>query len=164
MNRGVMEPLLYALGLLALVAGLAGVVLPALPGSPLLLLGAVLVAWADHFTRIGWPTLAVAAVIAALIVIADHAATALGARVSGASRSAVIGATIGLFAGLFLGLPGILLGPFVGAVVGELLASRHAGRAARAGVGAVAGLIAGGVVKLALAFVFLGVLAAAFFS
>jgi len=113
---------------------------------------------------VGWPTLAVAAVLAVLIVIADHAAAALGARVSGASRRAVIGATIGLFVGLFLGLPGILLGPFVGAVVGELLETRHAGRAARAGVGAVAGLVAGGVVKLALAFVFLGVLAAAFFS
>jgi uncharacterized protein len=158
-----MELLLYGLGLVALAAGLAGIVLPALPGSPLLFVGAVLIAWAGHFTRIGWPTLAVTGALAVLMIVVDHAAAVLGARVSGASRRAVIGAAIGLVVGLFFGLPGILLGPFAGAVVGELLATREVGRAARAGAGAVAGLVAGGVVKIALAFVFLGVLAAAFF-
>jgi uncharacterized protein YqgC (DUF456 family) len=50
---------LWIAGLALIALGIAGVVLPALPGVPLVFLGVVLVAWADGFTKIGGWTLGV---------------------------------------------------------------------------------------------------------
>ncbi len=154
-----MEPLVYLAGVALLLVGLAGVVLPGLPGSPLLLAGAVLVAWAGDFTRVGRGTIAVEAFIAGLIFTADYVAGALGAKAFGASRWAFAGALLGLVAGLFFGLPGIVLGPALGAFALELLKDPDVGRAARAGIGVLVGFVVGSVVKVALALVFVGVLA-----
>jgi uncharacterized protein len=150
------EILLYALGALLLGLGLAGVVLPALPGAPLLLAGAVLVAWAESFTRVGWGTVAAAAVIGLAIWAVDVLAAVLGARAFGASRWAIVGAGVGLLGGLFLGLPGILLGPAVGAIVFEYARNPDFARAAKAGLGAFLGFLLGSVVKVALSFVLVG--------
>ena len=151
-----MTILLYALGALALLAGLAGVVLPVLPGSLLLFGGAVLVAWAEGFTRVGWPTLVVAGLLAAAIWAVDWLASALGAKVSGASKWAVAGATAGLLVGMFFGPAGILLGPAVGAVVLEYWKDPDFEKALKAGAGTFVGFLVGSVVKVALAFVLVG--------
>jgi len=150
---------LYLLGAISLIAGLAGLVLPALPGAPLLFAGVLLIGWAGHFAIVGWGTVLLAAVVALLAAAADLVASLVGARVFGASRWAVAGATLGLAVGLFLGLPGILLGPPVGAMLLEFAKDPDLRRAARAGVGAFLGFLAGAVVKVALALVLLGVLA-----
>lgn len=156
-----MDIALYALGVLALAAGVAGVVLPALPGAPLLLGGAVLVAWAGDFARIGWVVLAVVGVLSALIVAVDWLAGLLGAKLFGASRWAVVGAGLGVLAGLFFGLPGVVLGPAVGAVVLESLKNPDFGKAARAGLGVFVGFVVGSAVKAALAFTIVGLVVAA---
>jgi uncharacterized protein YqgC (DUF456 family) len=155
--------LLWVLAAVLVVVGLAGVVLPALPGVPLLFAGLVVAAWAEGFAHVGGGTIAVLAVLALLAYAADLAAGALGAKRFGASRSAVIGAALGTLAGLFFGLPGVVLGPFVGAVVGELLARRDLAQAGRAGFGAGVGLLLGIAAKLALAFAMIGVFAVARF-
>jgi uncharacterized protein YqgC (DUF456 family) len=154
-----MEILLYVLGAVALLLGLAGVVLPALPGSALLVAGALLVGWADGFTRVSGWTVAVCAVLGAAIWAVDLAAGVLGAKAFGASRWAVIGSGVGLLVGLFLGLPGIVLGPAVGALAFEYARDPNFERALKAGVGAFVGFVLGSVVKVALSFVLVGVLA-----
>ncbi len=146
----------YVLGFVALAVGIVGVVLPVLPGSVLLVAGAVLIAWADGFTRVGWGTVILSAVIGAVIWGVDLAAAALGARVAKASKWAVIGASVGLLVGLFLGLPGIVLGPAVGAIAFEYLHDPDTRRALRAGTGAFLGFLLGSVVKIALAMVVVG--------
>lgn len=156
-----MEILLYVLGAAALVAGVAGVVLPVLPGSLLLVAGAVLIAWAGDFTRVGWGTVIAAAALSLAIWAVDGLASLLGARAFGASRWAVAGAGVGLLVGLFLGVPGIVLGPAVGAVVFEYARNPDMKRALHAGVGAFLGFVLGSVVKIALAFVVVGILAVA---
>jgi uncharacterized protein YqgC (DUF456 family) len=153
-----MEILLYVLGAVALLLGLAGVVLPALPGSALLVAGALLVGWADGFTRVSGWTVAVCAVLGAAIWAVDLAAGVLGAKAFGASRWAVIGSGVGLLVGLFLGLPGIVLGPAVGALAFEYARDPNFERALKAGVGAFVGFVLGSVVKVALSFVLVGVL------
>jgi uncharacterized protein YqgC (DUF456 family) len=152
------EILLYALGALALLAGIAGVILPALPGSALLVAGAVLVGWADGFQRVSGVTVGVCAFLGALIWAVDLAAGVLGAKVFGASRWAILGSGIGLLLGLFLGLPGIVLGPAVGALVFEYARDPNFEKALRAGVGAFLGFVLGSAVKVALTFVLIGVL------
>jgi uncharacterized protein YqgC (DUF456 family) len=155
--------LLWILAVILVVIGIAGLVLPAMPGPPLLFGGLLLAAWADDFIYVGWKTLAVLAVLTLLIYVVDFAATAFGAKRFGASKWAIVGALIGTLVGLFFGLPGILLGPFVGAVIGELSARRGLHDATRAGIGATIGLALGVAAKLALAFSMLGIFAAARF-
>ncbi len=152
------EILLYVLGALALLAGIAGVVLPAIPGSLLLAAGAVLVAWAEHFTRVGAVTVTACVLLAALIWAVDLAAGILGAKAFGASKWAIVGSGVGLLVGLFLGLPGIILGPAVGALAFEYARDPNFEKALRAGVGAFLGFVLGSAVKVALAFVLVGVL------
>jgi uncharacterized protein len=133
-------------------------VLPALPGSALLVAGALLVGWADGFTRVSGWSVAACALIGVAIWAVDLAAGVLGAKAFGASGWAVVGAGVGLLVGLFLGLPGIILGPAVGAIAFEYARNPDFERALKAGVGAFLGFVLGSVVKVALAFVLVGVL------
>jgi len=157
-----MAILLYVLGVALLVAGVAGLVVPVLPGALLLLAGVAALAWAGDFDILGWGTVAFAAAMGLAITAVDWAASLLGAKAFGASKWAVIGSAVGLLVGLFLGLPGILLGPAVGAIVFEYAKDPNFGRAARAGAGAFIGFVVGSVLKVVLAFVLLGVVALRF--
>ena len=152
-----MEILLYVLGAAALAAGIAGVVLPAIPGSVLLVAGAVLIGWAEGFTRVSGWTVAACAAIGVAIWVVDLAAGILGARAFGASKWAILGAGLGLLVGMFLGLPGIVLGPAVGAIVLEYARDPNFGRALKAGAGAFLGFVLGSAVKVSLAFMLVGV-------
>ncbi|HET8538434.1 MAG TPA: DUF456 family protein [Anaeromyxobacter sp.] len=153
-----MEILLYVLGAAALAVGIAGVVLPAIPGSVLLVLGAVLVGWAEGFTRVSGWTVGACAAIGAAIWVVDFAAGILGAKAFGASKWAILGAGLGLLVGMFLGLPGIVLGPAIGAIVLEYARDPNFDRALKAGAGAFLGFVLGSAVKVSLAFVLVGVL------
>ena len=138
--------------------GALGLVLPILPGAPLIFIGALLAAWAEDFVYIGPWTLALLGVLTALAVAVDFVASAFGARRFGASARAVTGATLGAIVGLFFGVVGVLVGPFVGAVIGELSVRRNLAAAGRAGVGAAVGLALGTAAKLAIAFAMIGVI------
>jgi uncharacterized protein YqgC (DUF456 family) len=155
--------LVWGVALVLIVIGIAGLVLPAVPGAPVLFAGLLIAAWADNFVYVGWPTLAVLGVLALLTYVADFAATAFGAKRFGASKRAIIGAMIGAVVGLFFGLIGVLIGPFLGAVIGELSWRRDLQAAARAGIGATIGLAIGAAAKLALAFSMLGIFVVARF-
>lgn len=155
--------LLWTLAVVLVVVGLAGVILPALPGTILIFAGLLLAAWADGFARVGIVTLVVIGLIGAASYGVDFAAAAMGARRLGASRRAMAGAAIGTVLGLFLGLPGLIIGPFVGAVAGELTAHRDWRRAGKAGVAAWIGFAIGTAVKVGIAFAMIGIFAAAYF-
>lgn len=156
-----MEPVTIVLWIAAsvlIVIGALGLVLPILPGAPLIFLGALLAAWAEGFAYIGWGTLTVLGVLTALAVAVDFIAGAFGVKRFGASRRAMLGAVIGALVGIFFGIVGVIVGPFVGAVVGELSVRRNLAAASRAGVGAALGLALGTAAKLAIAFAMIGVL------
>jgi len=138
------------LAALLVLIGLAGIVLPALPGVILIFAGLALAAWAEGFQYVGAGTLVSLGVLSLLAWSLDWLAGSLGARRFGASRHAIVGAMLGALVGLFFGLPGILLGPFLGAVIGELVARRGLEQAGRAGLGAWLGLLLGVAAKLAI--------------
>jgi uncharacterized protein YqgC (DUF456 family) len=151
-----MSVLLWVLAVVVVLVGIAGTILPALPGTPLVLLGLVLAAWADGFQKVGWFPLAVIGGLTVLSLVVDFAATSLGAKRVGASWLAVAGATVGTIVGLFFSLPGLILGPFVGAVLGEYLARRNRDQALKAGFGTWVGILLGTAGKLALVFMMIG--------
>ena len=151
------DTLLWTLSVLLIVAGFAGIVLPALPGTLFVLAGIVLGAWIDDFTRVGWFAVGTIAVLALLAWLMDYVAALLGAKRAGASRQAVIGAAIGTVAGIFLGIVGVLFMPLVGAAVGEYMARRNHQQAVRVGISTWIGLMAGMLAKFVLAFMMIGI-------
>lgn len=151
----------YTLAVLLVLVGLAGTVLPALPGIPLVFAGMLLAAWAGGFEYVGAATLVVLGILTLLSLLVDFWATAMGARRVGASGKALAGAVIGTFAGMFFGIIGIFAGPFAGAVAGELLHLRSLdrrgiGRAAKVGAGTWFGVVVAVALKLTLAFAMIG--------
>ena len=156
------ELLLLVLAVVLVGVGVAGSVLPALPGVPMVFAGLWLAAWAGGYERVGVLTLLLLGLLTALSFAIDFVATALGAKRVGATRLAVVGAALGTLGGLFLGLPGLLLGPFVGAVAGELISHGKVQQATRAGLATWMGLLFGTLAKLALVFTMLGVFALAY--
>jgi uncharacterized protein YqgC (DUF456 family) len=163
-----LQTLYYVLAVIMMVVGIAGTVLPALPGLPLVFAGMLLAAWAGDFQQVGgWP-MAALAVLTLLSLGIDFMATALGAKRVGASKTALIGAVLGTFAGLLFGIVGVFIGPFVGALLGELIwlrgvGGQQLGQATKVGLGTWLGIVVGTVLKLGVAFVMVGLFAIAWF-
>jgi len=152
-----MTPLLWVLSLMLVGVGMAGTLIPGLPGTPLVFAGLLLTAWADGFQNVGAGTIILLAVMTALAFGVDFISSSLGAKRAGASREAVIGAALGTLVGIFFGFLGIVFGPFIGAVIGEFLARRNLEQAGRAGAATWLGFIFGIGVKLVLAFAMVGI-------
>ena len=180
------DTLWWVLSIGMIAVGIAGTVLPALPGTVLVFAGTALGAWIDDFARVSGWTLGFIALLAAAAFAVDYVAALLGAKKAGASRQALVGAAIGTVAGIFTGLWGLIFMPLLGAVAGEFIAQRRqqslaptvlaadgsvvlagaatpgaraaAGeRAARVGLATWIGMLVGTVAKLALVFLMVGV-------
>ena len=154
------QTLLYILSGVLIVVGLLGVVLPALPGLPLVFAGMLLAAWTDHFEHIsGWTVGALGAMTLLSFAI-DFFSTTVGAKRVGASRKAMFGAFVGTTVGLFFAPIGLFVGPFVGALLGELWHLRKLdragiGQATKVGLATWLGMAVGIALKIALAIAML---------
>ncbi len=155
------DTLLWILSALLIVVGIAGSVLPLLPGTGLVLAGIILGAWIDGFTRVGAGIVAAASVLALIGWALDYAAGLLGARKVGASREALIGASLGTVAGLFAGIVGVLFLPLLGAAIGEYVARRDQRHAVKVGMATWLGIMAGMVAKVVIVFMMTGLFVAA---
>ena len=153
--------LLWALSVGLIVAGLVGTVLPALPGTALVLAGIVLGAWIGDFQQVGPAMLAVITALAVLAWVLEYVAGLLGARRPGARPPAPVGGALGTVLGLFPGLIGVLFMPPAGAAIGEYLARRDEQRALKVGLSTWLGLMAGLLAKVVLAFSMVGLFVAA---
>ena len=153
--------LLWILCAALILLGLAGTVLPVLPGTVLVWGGIVLGAWIDDFTRVSMTTVVFVSVLAVLAWGLDYVAGLLGAKKAGASKQALAGAAVGTVVGLFMGLVGVLFMPLVGAAVGEYLAQKDQTRAMKVGLATWIGIMVGLIAKVVLAFIMVGVFGAA---
>jgi uncharacterized protein YqgC (DUF456 family) len=153
--------ILWILCAALILLGLAGTVLPLLPGTLLVWAGIMLGAWIDDFSRVGISTVVVVTVLAVLAWGLDYVAGLMGAKRAGASKLALLGAAAGTVLGLFMGLVGVLFMPLVGAAVGEYLAQKDQTRAVRVGVATWVGIMVGLIAKVVLAFIMVGIFGAA---
>ena len=147
----------WVLATLIIIIGLAGTIVPALPGVPMVFAGLLLAAWAGDFQAVGWTTIIILGVLTAVTLLIDLLAAAFGTKRAGASPRAFWGATLGAIVGIFFGLPGIILGPFIGAVAAELSGGQDMRQAGRSGYGAWIGVVLGTAAKLAIAFMMIGI-------
>ncbi len=143
-----MDCILIVLGAIMMLIGIAGAVLPVLPGPPLSFLGILLL----HFTaRYQFSTkfLIIWGIAAALLFVLDNLIPVWGTKKFGGTKLGVWGSIIGLFAGMILlGPLGIIVGTFFGAFVGELAAGKRTQQALQAGIGSLIGFLAGTILKL----------------
>jgi uncharacterized protein len=132
-----------------MAVGVIGTVLPVLPGTILILLGALVYALAEGFQSIGWPTLVILGLLTALATSADIWASSVGARVGGASGwSVLLGLAGGLVGLVFFSLPGAVIGALLGVLLTEMMRVHDWRKALRAGGGWLFGWLLSTVVQL----------------
>jgi uncharacterized protein YqgC (DUF456 family) len=141
------------------LAGLAGSVIPGLPGPPLVLAGALLYGLLTGFVDFGWTVMLILGLLAAVSQALDYLASAWGAKRFGGTAWGVGGSILGGLLGLlFFSLPGMIVGIFSGAVVPELLLTRKGTAAAlKVGGGSLIGFLGGTLLKLVFALVMIGI-------
>jgi len=156
-----MRALLDIVAVALIVLGLAGAIIPTVPGIPLIFIGIWLIAGIDHYHHLGYGWLVAIAAVGAVGLTIDVLAGVLGVKRAGASKQAILGALFGTVVGLFFGLPGLLLGPFLGSVLGELTAGSSVLRSTNVAINAWLGLIFGTIVKLASSLMMVALLGTA---
>lgn len=144
-----MEIALLLISIILLLFGIAGSLLPVLPGPPLSWLGFL----CFHFTEYGafsWGVHAAMFGAMALMVALDYVIPIWGTKKFGGTRAGMWGSGIGLLAGLFFGPVGIIAGPFIGAFLFELAAdASDVNRAFKSALGSLLGFFLGTGLKLA---------------
>ena len=152
-----MQTLWGILIVLLMLAGLVGTVVPLVPGTVLILAGAVLhrlAFGAGH--SVGWGTLVALTLLMLLSHLLELLSGSLGAKYFGATRWGAIGGILGGIVGLFFGLPGLLAGPLLGVMIGELLGGQKVASATRSTWGTLLGTTAGMIGKVLIALLMIG--------
>ena len=154
---------------LLIVAGIAGTVLPMLPGVPLVFAGLLLAAWHGGFDQVGILTMVIIGAIAALAWAVDFFASVVTAKKAGASKYALWGAGIGALVGIAGGIVGLIIGPAIGAIIGELITHKNASKEATSkatavGIAAGLGFVLALAIKIVLVLTMLAVFAYAYYK
>ena len=143
-----MDYFLIGFGIVFIILGLAGGILPILPGPPLSYVGLLFL----HFTeKYQFTTnfLIIWGVVTVVVYALDYIVPAWGTKKFGGSKRGVWGSIIGLLLGMFFFPPlGIIVGPFAGAVVAELSGGKDRTAAIKAGFGSFVGFLLGTMMKL----------------
>lgn len=143
-----LDVVLIIIGILLLLAGLAGTIIPVLPGAPLAWLG-LLVSSFSAYTSISVYSLIISGILVLFVSIVDNIFPTLMIKQAGGSRAGTKGSIVGLILGFFIGPVGIILGPFAGALVGEMIHdSSDFNRVLKAAFGAFKGFLLGTGLKI----------------
>lgn len=147
-----MDILWLILGIIFLLGGIAGCLLPLLPGPPLCYV-ALLMLQLRTDSSFTVRFLIVWAVITAMVTALDYIIPLYGTKKFGGTKYGIWGCTIGLVVGLWLGPIGIIIGPFAGAFMGEIIANKDSDKAFNAALGSFIGFLAGTLLKLVVCLV-----------
>ncbi len=153
-----MDYFLIILGLLLMIIGILGSVLPVLPGPPLSWIGLLLL----HLTSIvprDNTFLIITLLVATAVLVLDYIIPAVGTKRFGGSKAGMVGTTLGLVVAIFFpvfGIFGIVIWPFIGAIIGELINKSTGKNAMRAAFGSLFGFLASTLLKFIVAVVYFG--------
>ena len=146
-----MEYLIIIFVILLLIFGLAGCIIPALPGPPISFLGLLLFhLFTSH--QMETDTLWLLAAAVSLITFLDYWLQVYGVKKFGGGKKAINGTILGLIFGLFVFPPfGVIIGPFIGAFIGAKMETKEdSTRAIKIALGALAGFLGGTILKFAV--------------
>ncbi|WP_348946031.1 DUF456 family protein [Chitinibacter sp. FCG-7] len=151
-----MDAIWWVLSIGLMLMGVAGIILPVLPSTPLVFAGMLIIAWQQDFQTVSGYTMLALAALALIASALDYIAGAMGAKAAGASKQAIWGATIGALLGIFAGPFGLIFGPLFGAAAGEFYATRAALQAGKVGLASWIGMLVGTIAKVGIVFVMFG--------
>ena len=137
---------------LIMLVGLAGCILPMLPGTPLVFAGIYIYAWLTGFTIISRNLIIVFLILTVMSVVIEYISSSIGSKKFGASKLGFLGAFIGAVIGVFFVPWGLIIGPLLGALIGELIVGKKLKEAFRSGTGAVIGFFGGTLLKTVISF------------
>ncbi len=149
--------------ILLVVVGVAGTILPMLPGVPLVFAGLLLAAWAGGFAKVSILTMVIIGIIASMAWAVDIFASVVTAKKVGASKYALWGAVIGALLGIAGGIPGLIIGPAIGAIIGELISHKDMTKATTVGIAAGLGFVLALAIKIVLVLIMFAIFAYAYY-
>lgn len=159
-----MEYVLLIFGLILILLGIVGSLLPALPGPPISWVG-LLQIYLIQGIKINYWILGLTLILTIIIAILDYVLPAKGTKRFGGTKYGVWGTNIGLIVGLFFPPFGFVIGSFLGAFLGELIYnSKDTKGAFKAAVGSFLGLLASSFMKVMFCLLLLGIYFVVFFS
>ena len=152
-----MDLLLIVFGFCCLIGGIAGSVLPVIPGTPLAWIGLLLLYLAPSVTINYW-VLGITFVVMLVVTILEYVIPAKGTKRYGGTKYGIWGTNIGLVVGLIAPIPfGFIIGPFIGAFVGEYIFSKqNHTNAFKAATGSFIGFLASAFIQFVVCVIFLG--------
>ena len=155
--------------ILLVVVGIAGTVLPMLPGVPLVFAGLLLAAWHGGFDQVSILTIVMIGIIASMAWAVDFFASVVTAKKVGASKYALWGAGIGAVVGIAGGIVGLIIGPAIGAIIGELITHKNTSKEATSkattvGIAAGLGFVLALAIKIVLVLAMLAMFAYAYYK
>jgi uncharacterized protein len=158
-----MDYFLVITGILCILTGIIGSILPGLPGPPVSYFGLLLLHW-TRFGHFSTKMLVIWSIVVVIVAILDYIVPIWGTKKYGGTKAGVRGSTVGLIVGVILlpmlgivlgpfGIFGIIGGPFIGAWIGERSAGQDSQKALRAATGSFIGFIAGTFMKIAVSLI-----------
>ena len=147
-----MDVAIVIIGIIMIITGIIGSIVPVLPGPPLSFIALLLLQFREEpaFT---WKFIVVWGGITLLVTLVDFLIPLLGAKKYGGTRSGIIGCFVGLVAGIFFAPIGLIVGPFIGALLGEIIGGKTIETALKPAIGSFVGFLFGTVLKLIAASV-----------
>ena len=149
-----MEWLWIILGIILCIIGIAGSLLPLLPGPPVAYLGVLIQQLRDpnpfSASFLWWW-----AAIVVLTIVLDYFIPVWGTKKFGGSKYGIWGCTLGFLAAFWMGPWGVIIGPFAGAFIGEYIANQHSQQAFKAALGSFVGFLFGSLLKMVVCFLLL---------
>jgi len=149
-----MDIFLLILGIIFLITGILGSILPVIPGPPISFVGMLLLRFTsfveperlDAYSKLLW----IFAAVTIIVSVLDYLVPVWGTKKFGGSKAGTWGAAIGVVVGIFFGPLGLILGPFLGAFIGEMLAGKDQKSSLRAGFGSLIGFLFGVAMKISV--------------
>jgi len=154
------EIILFIAVLIVMLIGQIGIIIPVIPGVPMIFAAALVYAIITDFAAVSVNTIIIFGILAVLSLVLDWVATAFGVKKLGGSYFGILGSFLGMIVGLLIpgvGLVGFIAGAFIGAVLFEMLLGKESRTALRAGLGSFIGFLAGGILKFAIGAAMIGV-------
>jgi uncharacterized protein len=157
---GIWEIILFAISIIIMLTGMAGIIVPVIPSIPLIWLGSFIYAIFTNFEKITWVVLLIFALLTIFSIVLENIGNVYGAKKFGATKWGIIGSIIGTGVGFYTGGPiGLILGPVVGTIIFEFIGGKDYKGALKSGLGNFVGFLGGSILKfvvgLAMIIVFI---------
>jgi len=154
---------LIVCGFICVLLGMAGSVLPVLPGPPISMAGLVMLHFAGPTFSLGWFGWTLAILLTVIGIVVDYVIPSATVKMFGGTKMGATGAGIGQIIGLYWGLWGSIIGSFVGTFAGESARNQGWKQSLKSSVGSTIGFVVSALIKLFITFVHLVIFIVVFF-